>query len=230
MLLTILSATPFEIAPLVQFLDDKFDKKGDYQYQQNHLEVHILISGIGLTATAYSLGKYFAFQKPKLIINLGIAGAINSSLNLGDVVQVNSECFGDMGAENGDGHFLDLFKLDLINQNDFPYQEGVLQNPDRRKFDFLPTAKGLTVNKVHGQEASIEKMKSQFDADVETMEGAAFFYVCLLEKVPFLQIRAISNYVEERNREAWNIPLAIDNLNKVAVDMVSGFSNLTTDN
>jgi futalosine hydrolase len=44
------------------------------------------------------------------------------------------------------------------------------------------------------------------------MEGATFFYICRGEKIPFLAIRAVSNYVEPRNRGKWNIPLALGNL------------------
>ena len=56
------------------------------------------------------------------------------------------------------------------------------------------------------------------------MEGAAFFYVCLQEKIPFLQIRSISNYVEKRNKSNWNIPLAIDNLNVVLLDIINSLN------
>ncbi|MNH40683.1 Futalosine hydrolase [compost metagenome] len=60
---------------------------------------------------------------------------------------------------------------------------------------------------------SIAKALKLFPAEVESMEGAAFFYVCLSEGVKCVQLRSISNYVERRNRESWNIPLAIKNLN-----------------
>ena len=46
------------------------------------------------------------------------------------------------------------------------------------------------------------------------MEGATFFYICSREKIPFLALRAISNRVELRNRNKWNIPLALDNLSE----------------
>jgi futalosine hydrolase len=52
------------------------------------------------------------------------------------------------------------------------------------------------------------------------MEGAAFMFVCELENIPYVQIRAVSNYVEKRNREAWNIPLAIVNLNKQVFEII----------
>ena len=55
------------------------------------------------------------------------------------------------------------------------------------------------------------------------MEGAAFFYACLLAKIPFLEIRSISNYVEARNRETWNLPLAINNLNQILIEILEAF-------
>ena len=36
---------------------------------------------------------------------------------------------------------------------------------------------------------------------------------CQNAGVPCVQLRAISNYVERRNKLAWDIPLAIQNLN-----------------
>ena len=52
------------------------------------------------------------------------------------------------------------------------------------------------------------------------MEGAALHYVCLMEKIPFLQIRSISNYVGERNKRNWNMKEAIANLNKKLIEFV----------
>jgi futalosine hydrolase len=46
------------------------------------------------------------------------------------------------------------------------------------------------------------------------MEGAAFFYVCSKEKIPFLALRSVSNRVEPRDKEKWNIHLALDNLSE----------------
>jgi futalosine hydrolase len=46
------------------------------------------------------------------------------------------------------------------------------------------------------------------------MEGAALHYVCREANIPFIQVRAISNYVGERNKEHWKIKEAIDSLNE----------------
>jgi futalosine hydrolase len=52
------------------------------------------------------------------------------------------------------------------------------------------------------------------------MEGAAFMYACLVQGVRFAQVRAVSNIVERRNRDAWKLKEAIDNLGVAAVDIV----------
>jgi futalosine hydrolase len=70
------------------------------------------------------------------------------------------------------------------------------------------------VNKVHGAEMSISATAAKLNPQLESMEGAAFFYACSQFSLPSIQIRAVSNYVERRNRDQWNIPLAIDNLNQ----------------
>jgi futalosine hydrolase len=69
---------------------------------------------------------------------------------------------------------------------------------------------------VHGDGESIARVRERFDPDVETMEGAAFMYACLIHGVPFAQVRAVSNMVERRNRAAWKLDEAISNLGTVA--------------
>jgi futalosine hydrolase len=67
-------------------------------------------------------------------------------------------------------------------------------------------------------------MVEKFNPDIESMEGATFFYICRREKIPFLALRAISNIVEIRNRSNWDIKLALLNLaeklNEVFLTMV----------
>jgi futalosine hydrolase len=52
------------------------------------------------------------------------------------------------------------------------------------------------------------------------MEGATFFYICSREKIPFLAVRAISNKIELRNKNNWNIPLALKNLSDKIIDVL----------
>ncbi len=218
--LLIVAATPFEIAPLDGYLSKKFQEISPGQYQKNNLKITLLITGVGMTLTAYTLGKMLARVSFDLVINAGIAGAFDPTTKLGSVVQVVSEQFGDLGVEKADGSFSDIHELGLLDPMSPPFQGGKLVHPIAQEITFLPSVKGLTVNKVHGCQTSIEAIRKKYDADIETMEGAAFFLVCKMEGVNFLGIRAISNHVEPRNKDNWNLSLAIQNLNTVLMELI----------
>ncbi|GJM31973.1 MAG: futalosine hydrolase [Saprospiraceae bacterium] len=229
MKLLIVSATSFELDPLQRFLEEQYLQVGNYRYRKGKLEIHLLITGVGQALTAFSMGKVLAQTPYDLCINMGIAGAFNRKLEIGQVVQVSSERFADLGVEEADGSFTDIHSMNLIPPNQAPFQDSQLLNNEIQGSGFLPLAKGISVNKVHGYPASIDKVVEKFNPDIESMEGAAFFYACLVENVPFMEIRSISNYVEARNRDNWNIPLAIDQLNEVIQAMVQSFESLTTE-
>lgn len=223
MKILIVAATPFEIAPLSAHIEQNFIAHEMESFTKGELTIEFLITGVGLVNTAYHLGKRLTLKEYNLVINAGIAGAINRDLEIGTVVQVISEQFGDLGVEEADGSFSSIHSLGLIEANETPFQNEKLINSHSEHFNFLPKATAISVNKVHGFEEGIRQLKANFEADIESMEGAAVFLVCLQEKVPFLQIRSISNYVEPRNRNNWNIPLAIEGLNSVLIEMLGMF-------
>ncbi|MEZ4688452.1 MAG: hypothetical protein R3B47_21040 [Bacteroidia bacterium] len=72
--------------------------------QVRFLLVH---SGIGMVNTAFEIGRLSQQYHFDLIVNIGIAGAIDRSLALGEVVEVTEDCFAEMGAETADNQFLD---------------------------------------------------------------------------------------------------------------------------
>ncbi len=214
----IVSATPFEIAPLTQHLANEGVAR-EHSTFWGLLEIQTLITGVGMTATAFALAHTFARQKFNLALQVGIGGAFDKEVATGTVFNVVSEQFGDLGVEEADGSFTDLFELGLMDPAAPPFTEGKLLNPAGDSA-FLPSAKGLTVNKVHGAANSIDHIRSKYDADVESMEGAAFFYACLLASQPFLELRSISNHVEPRNRENWDLAGAINQLNRTLLELL----------
>jgi len=218
--LLIVSATRFEIAPLLAYLREHLIEFETDRFQQGDLQITIAVTGVGLTLTAYAMGRLLSQGSYNLAINVGIAGAFNQNLSLGDVVQVTSQQFGDLGAEEADGSFLSIHQMGLIEANQLPFQNGKLINESAMQSSFLPGVSSISVNKVHGYSPHIEQTRKQFPVDIESMEGAAFSYACLVEKQSFLEIRAISNYVEARNRANWKIDLAIEKLNEVLKQMI----------
>lgn len=224
MKLLIVAATPFEIAPLKQFLDEQFVPFAEGQYQKGELQVSLLITGVGSMLTAFHLGSALSIAEFNLAINAGVAGAFDQNLAIGDVVQVHSEQLGDLGVEEADGQFTDLFELELLQSDQGPFTSGKLLNPNTKEQNFLPSVSSLTVNTVHGYPPSIDKIQEKYQVQIESMEGGAFFYACLVHQVAFLEIRAISNYVEARNKENWDLPLSIKRLNEVLIEMVATFT------
>lgn len=221
----LVAATSFEVAPTFEWLQLQCQQIGSDHYKKDFLEVQVLLTGVGMPLTAYALTKHLHIAKAyDLVINAGIAGALNKTLQIGQVLQVASERFADLGVEEADGSFSSMHALDLLPADQYPFTKGQLLNP-HAEAAFLPLAHAISVNKVHGYPPHIETLKSTYTADIESMEGAAVFYICLMEQVRFLQIRSISNYVEARNRENWDIPLAIQNLNEVMIEMLKTLAN-----
>ena len=160
----------------------------------------VIITGAGMVNTTFSLTKRLSKRSYDLVINMGVAGSFSDKIKIGDVVEVVEDIFSEIGHE--DGNIFSEFTNFRI-ENSFKV-EGKTK---------LKKAKGITVNTVHGNEKTITEMRSRLNPDVESMEGAACFMVCEKFEIPSIQIRAISNKVEKRNIENWNLDLAISNLN-----------------
>jgi futalosine hydrolase len=177
---------------------------------------HCATTGIGLAPTAYHTLKCLQAGHYDMAVNIGIAGSFTERLPVGSVCSVNKEYFGDCGIQTPKGFFT-LFDENILNENTFPFVNGALHAPvpSMSFIVGLPTATGVTVHTVSGELQRITELQSRFSPDIETMENAAFFYVCLQEKIPFVALRAISNRVEPRDKSKWNIPLALRNLGNV---------------
>ncbi len=201
--LLIVAATQLEIEP---FLRENY-------------KVDILITGVGIPATVLFLTKKIIEKKYDLVIQAGIGGTFNS-IQLGEVVLVKQDAFGDLGIEEN-GYFSTLFENGFLNKNDFPFTNGWLvnNNPIFEKNKLL-IEKAVTINKLTDDHLKIENIRQKYSPAVESMEGAAFHYVCLQQKINFLQIRGISNMVGERDKTKWQMKKAIQNLNKELLKIV----------
>ncbi|WP_158798679.1 futalosine hydrolase [Pedobacter sp. L105] len=174
----------------------------------------LLITGVGMTATAFALGRHLS-PHYELVVNLGIAGCYDQTIPLGSILNVTSDEFSELGAEDRD----EFLPIDLLGFGRSSYSAAnELKTPG---FLALQQVNGITVNKVHGNKTSIEAIIKRLNPVTESMEGAAVFYCCAQTETPCLQVRSISNYVEERNREAWKIGLAVKNLNEWAIEFLT---------
>ncbi len=206
----IVAATKEEVLPLL----------GKYSFQKieniySYHDIDVLIAGVGMVAIAFAMGKNL-HKKYDLVLNAGIAGSFNKTIQIGDVVNVTEDIFSELGAEDGE-EFLSIEEMGLGGSSKFEVRSSKFENSI---LDLLPKVKAITVNTVHGNDVSIKKITERLNSDVETMEGAAFMYACEKINVPHVQIRAISNYVEKRDKSKWNIPLAITNLNNTLIQFI----------
>ena len=202
MRILVVAATEFEVGGMKS------------EVESGKSEVEFLITGVGMVATAFALGRHLATNQYDLVVNLGIAGSFDRGFALGEVVEVVEDHLSELGAEDDD-IFLSIETLG--------FGKSVFQNDTRLATyaDFeLKQITAITVNTIHGYEPSIKKLSARIQPQLESMEGAAFFYACQEAGVPCLQIRTVSNYVEKRNRAAWQVALAIKNLNSFAAEFL----------
>ena len=188
----------------------------------NFTNVDILISGIGLAASTYHLTKQLALKKYELVIQPGVAGCFDFIIDLGQVVAVKEDTIAVQSVVELE-KLKTLFDLKLVPRDQYPYQKGWLINPNKEilKQSELKLVKGISVNQISTSKQMIKFYRDVFDPVTESMEGAALHYVCLMESIPFLQIRSISNYIGERNKAKWNMMDSIINLNNVLIRIIN---------
>jgi futalosine hydrolase len=186
-------------------------------YRFGSLEIRVLVTGVGSISTAWAMKQWLSANgKPDLAINAGIAGSYKDDIETGSVVMPVTDCFADAGMEDGN-NFLTLFEAGLADPNEFPFKSGLLYSDSRYIVGLkgsLNHVSAVTVNTATGSDSTRNKLVQKFNPDIETMEVATFFYICIREKIPFLALRSISNRVELRDKSKWNITLALDSLSE----------------
>jgi len=208
MKILLVAATRAEISAILEhfnFPDGNFLESAQFD---------VLITGVGMTATAFAMGQHLSI-KYTLVLNLGIAGSFKEEIPLGTVLNINSDEFSELGAED---------HTSFLTISDLGFGKGTFNAVNDVSGELLhgmEKVKGITVNKVHGNQNSIDEVITRLDPVTESMEGAAVLYCCEKLNIKCLQIRSVSNYVAPRNRESWKIGLAISNLNKWAIEFLT---------
>ena len=216
MKILVAAATPIEISPFLKQLRE------DPLIFSN---TDVLITGIGLTATTYTLSQQFQIYKPDLVIQAGVGGCFDKTKPLGTVVAVKQETIADQSVIEIN-QLKTLFDLKLIPHNQFPYRNGWLINKNELLKNIkLQKVKGISVNEITTSKKKMMFYENHFSPVVESMEGAALHYTCLMENIPFIQIRAVSNYIAERNKKKWNMKESVDNLNKELVKTLKNINS-----
>jgi futalosine hydrolase len=219
----VVTATDAEVEPLVSALvpmPGRSQRLRSFTHETHAVDV--LTTGVGMVATATWCSGLLARERYDLALNAGVCGSFRPALPPGTAVHITTDRIADLGAEDGDA-FLDLHDLQLLGEDEFPFTRGRLVNaapPRNAALEPLPLADAITVNTAHGNAATIAGAVDRFNPHVESMEGAAFMYACLIHGVPFAQVRAVSNIVERRNRAAWKLKDAVDALGSTMLAII----------
>jgi futalosine hydrolase len=214
MKLLIVAATQAEIAPFMAHMQSQ---------SYTHVAVSCIVTGVGMVATTYALTRSLQAQPCHFALQVGVGGSFTPHLPLGSLVKITTDGYGDLGAEDHDA-YLDITELGLLQPDEPPFTHARLAMPASDLADRidLPDASGLTVNTVSGGLRTIALRWNKYCCDIESMEGAAFHYVCLQEGVSFAQVRAVSNYVTPRDKSQWKMKESITNLNEWLIGFVAG--------
>lgn len=159
----------------------------------NGKEVVGVQAGIGKVSAAVCTQVMIDKYHPDTIINVGVAGALNPELHVGDIV-----ISGDALQHDFDTTFFgdEPGFISVINKLYFKADEKLVQTADRAATALeIPHRIGRIVT---GDQfiANAEKKNwliSQFQGDCAEMEGGSIAQTCTMNDVPFVVIRAISD-------------------------------------
>jgi futalosine hydrolase len=186
-------------------------------------KVALLHSGIGKINAASAVTALLEIIEPEVVIVIGCGGAYpGSGLAVGDLVLASKEILADEGVITAQG-FVDFATLGfpLLEQGGptmeqrFPADPQLLAaaqplltaaaNAAGTKLAVGPM---VTVSTCSGTDQAARAMVERTGGLCENMEGAAVAQICRLYQVPFLELRGISNQVENRDLDRWNLPAA----------------------
>jgi futalosine hydrolase len=188
-------------------------------------KIALLHSGIGKVNAASAVTALFENFRPKALIVIGCGGAYpDSSLGKGDLALASEEISADEGVFTHEGFrpFSDL-GFPLLSdppprlENRFPVDQNLLNTAlpifeqvalqEGRKLALGPM---VTVSTCSGSEQFGRELARRTGGLCENMEGAAIAQVCRLYRIPFLELRGISNRVENRDLANWDLARAAE--------------------
>jgi futalosine hydrolase len=176
-----------------------------------------------MLSTALALAKHLQNRNDIILaLQAGIAGSFKTKHRVGTVVSVSSEEYGDTGIET-----FNSFKT--LKEAGFEKQKRYRNPLVIPVFDHLPSVSSLTVSTACGTAETAAFRYKKFKTEIENMEGLAFFRTCRMYKIPYAELRSISNYCGPHSEGEWNMPLAIKNLTSEVVPFVKWLETETNE-
>lgn len=195
-------------------------------------QVEFRLTGIGAVQACHCVTREVvaaaaAGDPYNLVVNLGIAGSYDlEAFPIGSAAVISREHFADLGFGSEEG-FSDLFQYGILEKDGFPYTKGALARqllpyPHIEKvLEKYGSGAGATVQCVTGTQARCNEIVAMYNPQIESMEGAGVYYAALMEKVPFFELRTVSNAVGERDTSKWESKVALDTLEECCREIFS---------
>ena len=197
--------------------------------------IALCIGGMGKANAAHAATLLITRFNPEALIIFGIGGAYPASgAAVGELALATEEVAGDEGVITQAG-FKDteyigipLVKTDTTAiYNRFPAPEQLLRQAQKSlskaQTNRVHTGTFVTLSACTGTSARARELESRYHALCENMEGAAAAQVASLHNVPWLELRGISNLVEDRDLNKWNIPKAAEAAQKAVLRILEGW-------
>ncbi|MCQ2975874.1 MAG: hypothetical protein MJ211_13825 [Bacteroidales bacterium] len=205
---------------------------GEIHHFNNYID--ILITGVGYFSVVYYLTKTLFLHEYCVVFAVGICGDYNQNNDIPQIYVVKKANFADTGFENENKCFQPLVGSKFLDKNMFPFKNGSLINNNADLFADYFGLKIVTANSVNRTNTDVNyltELLNVFPADIETMESAAFHYVCIQQNVNFVEIRASSNHTIPKCNEKWRINEAVLLINNfvekhIFTESLSDFKNI----
>lgn len=186
--------------------------------------------GVGKVNAAHSATLILENYDVDILVLFGIGGAYpDSDLGIGDIAVAKIENYAEEGVltENGwrpmDFLGFPLLKNEREYYNTFPLDDRMakLAADASKNCGFnVRTGNFVTVSQCSGTRESGALMKKRFNGLCENMEGAAIAHICALYGIRMIEIRGISNIVEDRDMKKWDIEKAALTCNKAVIELM----------
>ncbi len=198
-------------------------------------DVVYLAAGIGKTNASHATTVLIEKHSPAMIIVFGGGGAYTQSgLKIGDIAVAEKEVYGDEGVLLKDGfQTSELIGIPLLVKgrrkyfNEFPLDKrfvkmavNITRITHYTSRIMIKSGTFVTVSTCSGTIKRAKELEKRFNAICENMEGAAIAHVCDIYGIPMVEIRGISNIVEERDMNKWNLKLAAENCQRAVMEVI----------
>ncbi len=196
------------------------------------IDCHRLVTGLGLVETTLRLADWLRDRKEERtsiagVINFGIAGAYlhnggAQTAGLLDICLATDEVLGDLGICLHSK--IEHFSADNLGLQQSFVLDRTLRIRGERALEQAKTlcksGRFVTVQCVSGTEQRGNMLGEACEGMCETMEGAAVARVCREFAVPVLEVRCVSNLVEDRNVQNWKLRQACNRAGQAAAVII----------